>query len=285
MTTASDSGYEAYKRSIQQVHVDIATSFDALTTSFAMANHADRLAAAEYLFSQLAFFGRILHSEYHPKWHKALMGSLSLFLDKNNKDPDNGAKLLRTMMNVEREMKAWKLSDGPPPPVSIDAIFEETLEASQIPTLFDTLANKLAELIETGLLDKFSSIKRLNELIELLRTKNSYAAKWTLWQLATIAVPKILAEVAEADARVGPIKRGVEKALYDLGLEWSDVSSRVADCIKDRFGIDLRETRWGKVLNLSNADTIDGICAPSPAAIPAAIRSSEDVGPSPSSGA
>jgi hypothetical protein len=252
-----------FRRKVSELLTKLKDELDRLLAALVENNQDRKVQKAKEFLEALKSFEGILDSASHPAWIRLLEHQLVVFIDRGGTD-DLGYHLARQMTKAWPQIHDWRLESAAS--FDFDAVYRESYDTSHIPELFDQLIDQLQQVIETEEIDSHKAIKRLQELIELLKQnkKGSYVATWTVWQFAKAALPNILSEYAKSSKAIGPIVRGVQTTMDKLDIEWSDVHDRMRQTLESKLSIDFKQLGWSaKKLTHDPANTIEGKAEPS----------------------
>jgi hypothetical protein len=141
--------------------------------------------------------------------------------------------------------------DGPAA-IDFDAVYEEAYKASNIPSLFDRVANLLRQIIDSGEVDSVKATKSLEELIDLLKQNcdGSYFSTYSTWQVVVATWRNVGRQYVISSKTIGPLVKGIEDTLTETGLSWQKLNDEMRAKIQSLLQADISLLAYSPTVGL-----------------------------------
>jgi hypothetical protein len=172
-----------------------------------------------------------LSKEDRPRWANQLHQALRQYLQVPDRQ-GAGYKLLKSIIAVYPVMRehSWSFSSDEPA-IDFEGIYQRFINESRVPELFDTLVEKLTDLVESGNIDSVRVIRALEQVIATLRrsSRGSYFATRGAWEFASAAFRNFLWEALSDVPGVGAAVRAIRTTVEELDQEMLVVNSGASE--------------------------------------------------------
>lgn len=235
-------GFENYKRTVLQKFGEVKSAIATLVNILpADAQKETKVRRATELAHRLTNLLDAVGEHDKPAWAAPLMQRLQTYV-ANKGSGDVGQYLLQSLMATHDgvEKQDWRFDDDKVS-IDLDSAYREAYEKSKLPELFDQMAAYLQQLIESGEVDSVRAMRSLEQLIALLKKnrKGSYFSTWTTWQVVSATWRNVARHYARDNKAVGPLIKGIEDTLVEMGTSWEQFHQEMREKIKSAFGADI----------------------------------------------
>ena len=172
--------------------------------------------------------------------------------------PEMAQEIIQILINLSRDIAApISFSEDGSQVVDFEDIFLKYQSASKLPELFDQLAALLQQVVDSGEIEKTKVQRALQGVISSLRRHRtgSYLSMLATWDTAKTLARNVLAEFADDNPIIGPIKRGINNTLDEIDVKWSDIHAEMKQAIATSSHVEITCLEY---------QTVKGLPAPVP---------------------
>lgn len=263
---AESTGYQAYLERVRELHIESRDSLlqllSALMTGATLDTRRQRCQAT---VRTLAILDGMFGKSHKPGWIQQLITAINQYAGTDASEEPARNVILAILNNHDAIFKRDILTDAIPPPIAdFDAIYRESFDASQLPRLFDQLTELIETIIKSGAIDSARAIHTLQSLVDLLKQNRNGSAQAarSAFQVATAVARNVLWEYAE-NSSIGPMVKGVQKTLDEMGMSWRDLGVEILAKIQAKLPFDLKGIGTQRADRIAfHGEIIDGQATP-----------------------
>ncbi len=202
----------------------------------ALSDRKEKVTAGRVVLTKIHTLLESLATSEQPRWLSLLQSSVKHFIDAEE-STDNSKLLLENLRKLVPHVHAqtWDyLKEENRYPIA-EEIADKTYKESKFPDLFTLLANQLEQLIEAEQVSSHLAVKRLQELIKLIR-KNAKSTFYSAQYLITFAFRAIRNITTEYTVEyAGPLGEGIRKTIEQMNEEWPDLNEQVHQRVTEAY--------------------------------------------------
>ena len=202
----------------------------------ALNDRRQKVERAMHLIGKLSALREMFDPADLPKWVKPFSDAISKYATEGE-STDTSSQIVTAVgkFHPQVHLQTWDyLSEENHFPVAAE-IADHTYKNSKFPDLFERLAQQIEDAINSGDIDSNKAIKRLQELVRLIR-KNARASFYSVSYMITFGFRGIKNVIkAYGLAYLGPLGEGIQATVKEMDEDWPKLQAEIHEKITEAY--------------------------------------------------
>ena len=241
-----DKNVEFFLRSVDEKFIRLKGHLQNLVSAIGAEKLEEKGVSAKQALASAQTLTSMISAADQPGWLSTLIKELDRYTQTYN---TTGAanRFLQTYVKLYRDIESYRWNferAGIAVPIKFEDIFKEQYNHSKLGDVFETLIQKLEEIVLSGEVDSIRAIDALNKLIATIRSnaRGSYFQSVGAARFIHAVFRNYLREQLKELPGIGPLFNAVEKTIEQMDFEMEKVDAGVKK--------KLEEHAFGEVLRL-----------------------------------